>query len=73
MWQLYETDKRNSESTSETKDLPPKFNDILGITESEWKEEMLEISNVSMLEKLLAKLKEHGLMDDFINLMYFLA
>ena len=43
MWQLYETDKRNSESTSETKDLPPKFNDVLGIIESEWKEEMLEI------------------------------
>ena len=72
MWQLYETDKHNSESTSEIKDLPPKFND-LSIIESEWKEEMLEISNVSMLEKLLAKLKENGLVDDFINLMYFLA
>ena len=57
------------QSTSETKDLPPKFNDVLGIIESEWKEEMLEISNVSMLEKLLAKLKELGLVDDFINLM----
>ena len=46
MWQLYETDKRNSESTCETNDLPPKFNDVLGIIESDWKEEMLEISNV---------------------------
>ena len=72
MWQLYETDKCNSESTSETKDLPPKFNDVLHIIGSKWKE-MLEISNVSMLEKLLTKLKEHGLVDDFINLMYFLA
>ena len=26
-----------------------------------------------MLEKLLAKLKEHDLVDDFINLMYFLT
>ena len=73
MWQLYETDKCNSEPTSETKYLPPKFNDVLSIIESEWKEEMLEISNVSMLEKLLTKLKEHSLVDDFINLMYFLT
>ena len=73
MWQLYETDKHNSESTSETKGLPPKFYDVLGIIESEWKEEMLEISYVSMLEKLLSKLKEHGLVDDFINLMFFLT
>ena len=73
MWQLYETNKCNSESTSETNDLPPKFNDVLSIIESEWKEEMLEISNVAMLEKLLTKLRQQGLVDDFINLMYFLT
>ena len=73
MWQLYETDKCNSESISETKDLPLKFNDVLSIIESEWKEEISEISNASVLEKLLTKLKEHGLVDGFINLMYILA
>ena len=73
MWQFYETDKCNSESTTETNDLPPKFNDVLGIIESEWKEEMLEISNVAMLEKLLTKLRQQGFFDDFINLMYFLT
>ena len=50
-----------------------KLNDVICIIESEWKEEMLEISNVSMLEKLLTKLKEHSIVDDFINLMYFLT
>ena len=66
-------DKCNSESTSETNDLPPKFNYVLSIIESEWKEQMLEISNVAVLEKLLTKLRQQGLVYDFINLMYFLA
>ena len=32
MWQLCKTDKCNSESTSETKDSPPKFNDVLKVS-----------------------------------------
>ena len=72
MWQVYENDQHISESFMETNNFPPRFNDVLGIIESEWQEEILDISNIAMLEKLLTKLQQHGLVDDFINLMYFL-
>ena len=47
MWQLYETDKHNSESTSQTKDLPPKVNDVLGIIESEWKKKCFNVGETT--------------------------
>ena len=73
MWKLYEDEKCISESSSAMKCVPPKFTDVLHIIESEWQEEMSEILNVSMLETLLTKLQQHGLVNNFINLMYFLA